>query len=94
MAEQTMTVDMNGMRRNLVRSYNRVVRHLKEHITDNLTDNECEEMHEELDEDFDELRQSIGFLLCVFDPNENDNKFTDMSEEIDNLEDFVITEEE
>lgn len=93
MVEQTMTVNMNGMRRNLVRSYNKVVRHLKEHITDNLTDDECEELHEKLDDDFDELRQSIGFLLCVFDPDD-EKDFSDMSEEIDNLEDFVITEEE
>ena len=83
-----MSISMDGLRHNLARSYNKVVRHLKEHITDNLTDNECEELHEELDEDFDELRQNIGFLLCVFDPDENDKDFTDMSEEIDNLEDF------
>lgn len=90
----TMTVSMNGMRHNLVRSYNKVVRHLKEHIVDNLTDSECEELHEELDEDFEELRQNIGFLLCVFDPDENDKNFTDLSKEIDNLEDFESTEEE
>lgn len=93
MAEHTMTVNMDGMRRNLVRSYNEVVRRLKEHIVDNLTDYECEELHEELDEDFEELRQNISILLCVFDPDENDKCFTDMSKEIDNLEDFEGTEE-
>lgn len=94
MAEHTMTVSMNGMRHNLVRSYNNVVRHLKEHIVDNLTDYECEELHEVLDEDFEELRQNISILLCVFDPDENSKDFTDMSKEIDNLEDFESTEEE
>lgn len=94
MTEQTMTVNMNGMRYNLVKSYNKVVRHLKEHIVDNLTDYECEELHEVLDKDFEELRQNIGILLCVFDPDENDKDFTDMSEKIDNLEDFESTEEE
>lgn len=88
MAEGTMTVSMDGMRRNLVRDYNKVVRRLKEHIIDNLTDDECEEMHQVLDEDFENLRQSIGFLLCVFDPDEKDKNFTDLSAEIDNLEDF------
>ena len=86
-----MTVNMNGLRRNILRSYNRIVRHLREYITDNLSDYECEELHEELDEDFEELRQNIGFLLCVFDPD--GDKFTDMSEEIDNLEDFETGEE-
>lgn len=66
MAEQTMTVSMNGMRYNLVKSYNKVVRRLREHIVDNLTERECEELHEVLDEDFEELRQNIGILLCVF----------------------------
>ena len=93
MAEQTMTVSMNGMRHNLVRSYNRVVRHLKEYIVDNLDDDEREELHEVLDEDFDELRQEIGFLLCVFDPDDEEG-FSDLSEEIENLEDFESTEEE
>lgn len=51
-----MTVNMNGLRRNILRSYNNVVRHLREHITDNFTDYECKELHEELDEDFEELR--------------------------------------
>lgn len=92
MTEQTMTVNMNGMRYNLAKSYNKVVRHLKEHIVDNLTDYECEELHEVLDKDFEELRQNIGILLCVFDPDEKD--FTDMSENIDNLEDFESTDEE
>lgn len=94
MAEHTMTVSMNGMRHNLVRSYNKVVRRLREHIVDNLTDYECEELHEVLDEDFEELRQNIGILLCVFDPDENSNDFTDMSKEIDNLEDFKSAEGE
>ena len=88
-----MTVSMNGLRRNVLRSYNKVVRHLREHILDNLSDYECEELHEELDGDFDELRQDIGFLLCVFDPD-GDSKFSDMSEEIDNLEDFSEDGEE
>ena len=86
-----MTVNMNGLRRNILRSYNNVVRHLREHITDNLTEYECKELHEELDEDFEDLRQDIGFLLCVFDPD--GNTFSDMSEEIDNLEDFEDGEE-
>ena len=81
-----MTINMNGLRDNIIRSYNKVVRHLREHITDNFTNDECEELHEELNEDFEELRQDIGFLLCIFDPNEKD--FSDMSEEIENLEDF------
>ena len=85
-----MTVNMNGLRSNIIRSYNKVVRHLREHITDNLTDYEYEELHEELDEDFEELRQNIGFLLCVFDSDSND--FSNMSEEIDNLEDFETSE--
>lgn len=86
-----MTINMNGLRSNIVRSYNRIVRHLREHITDNLTDYECEELHEVLDEDFEELRQNIGFLLCVYDSD--DNTFSDMSEEIENLEDFEDGEE-
>ena len=87
-----MTVSMNGLRINLLRSYNKVVRHLREHITDNFTDNECEELHKELDGDFEELRQDIGFLLCVF--NLNVKNFSDMSKEIENLEDFENSEEE
>ena len=46
-----------------------------------------------MDEDFEERWQNIGFLLCVFDPDENDKRFTDMSKDIDNLEDFEGTEE-
>ena len=84
--KEQMTVNMNGLRNNIIRSYNKVVRHLRHYITDNLSDYECEELHEELDEDFDELRRSIGFLLCVYDSDGND--FSDMSEEIDTLEDF------
>ena len=82
-----MTVSMNGLRRNLINDYNKVVRKLNEYVTDNLTEHEAEEVHQVLDDAFGQLRQDIGSLCCVYDPDGGD-KFTDMSDKIDSLEDF------
>jgi len=82
-----MTIIMDGLRRNLVSDYNSVVRELNEYITNELSDSEVEDIHQVLDEKFEQLRQDIGFLLYVYNPEE-DKDFTDLSDMIDSLEDF------
>lgn len=85
--DMEMTVSMNGLRDNLISDYNKVVRKLNEYITNDLTEFEAEEVHQVLDDALGQLRQDIGILCCVYDPDGGD-KFTDMSDRIDSLADF------
>ena len=87
-----MKVSMDGLRRNLVSAYNRVVRKLKASLEENCADYELEDIHRRIDEDFDELRMEIAFLCCTYDGDSED--FSDLSDEADSLLDFMEPEEE
>lgn len=81
-----MKVSMDGLRRNLARSYSELVDHfnyLKKH--DGVID------WEELEDMFLSLRQDIAVLHCVF--TDDEEQFSDLSSEIEkNLADIHFSD--
>jgi len=74
-----MTVNVDGLRRNLMNAYNKSVRGYRDikelRNIDDLYD---------LKEGLDELRQMIGGLMCVYSPDPVD-LMTDMADEANKL---------
>lgn len=62
------SVSMDGLRINLLQSYNRVANLLNQNTNGEITEVNSEELKELMDE----LQQNVGVLLCIFDNNKED----------------------
>lgn len=78
MKPMSLTVSMDGLRRNLARSYNDLVETLAyAYKHDHQID------REEIAEHLRELRQDIAILHCVYD--EKTEQFSNLTDEIDKI---------
>lgn len=78
MKTMNITVSMDGLRRNIARSYNALVETLAyAYAHDYPID------REEIEEHMRELRQDIAILHCVYD--DNTEQFSNLTDEIDKI---------
>ncbi len=83
-----MNVSMDGLRNNLGAASNTLHSRLEELFED--MDGAYADQIEAIKEAFNEVSQYVGWTFAVFDPKEK--HFSDMSEKIDRLSDFVEDE--
>lgn len=85
---QTLSVDFNGLRRNLAQSYNQLVKYLRDAVAEyEITDDSFDgNALNRLENKLSELRQDIGFILIL----QEEGEFDALENELYSLEDADI----